>query len=219
MRPDLRAPFASPHNVSRNHGDCMLIDEPATVETSLLKCFVRQRPQLLAVAIRILRCPHLAEDVVQDAAIKASQMEDWRGKIASPEKFARRMVRNLAIDHIRRRTFETRFFVPEAAGAEIEAPCGNPCLHLEICDTLRSVLAALDELPPRTKRVFELNRLHGVAQKDIAREMNVSTTLVNLMVQRAHAHCYARLRSLEEAVPSMPQRQIPRRAEKRSSAA
>jgi RNA polymerase sigma-70 factor (ECF subfamily) len=198
----------------------MPIDEPAAAEPSLMEFFVQKRPQLLAVAIRILRCPHLAEDVVQDAAIKASQMEVCRNKIASPEKFARRMVRNLAIDHIRRRTFETRFFVAEAAGAEIEAPCGNPCLHLEICDTLRSVLAALDELPPRTKRVFELNRLHGIAQKDIAREMNVSTTLVNLMVQRAHAHCYARLRSLEDGpVQPLPLRRIPRRVEKSSSGA
>jgi RNA polymerase sigma-70 factor (ECF subfamily) len=117
--------------------------------------------------------------------------------IASPEKFARRMIRNLAIDHVRRRGLEWRLLAPESAGEEVEAPCSNPCGQLEICDTLRIVFAALDELPPRTRHIFERNRLHGIAQKEIARELNVSATLVNLIVQKAHDHCLARLRALD----------------------
>lgn len=174
----------------------MSVCESKRLEATLLDVLIRSRSEMLAIALRILHCPHLAEDVVQEAAAKASQI-DSGATIASPERFARRMVRNLAIDHVRRRGLEWRLLAPESAGVEIEAPCSNPCGQLEVCDALRIVFAALDELPPRTRHVFERNRLQGITQKEIARELNVSATLVNFIVQQAHDHCLARLRALE----------------------
>ena len=47
--------------------------------------------------------------------------------------------------------------------------------------TLEHIADALTELlPKRTRYAFEMYRLHGVPQKDIAKELGVSPTLVQL---------------------------------------
>lgn len=43
--------------------------------------------------------------------------------------------------------------------------------------------------PKRTRYAFEMYRLHGVPQKDIAKELGVSPTLVNFMIRDALVHC------------------------------
>ncbi|AVJ95449.1 sigma factor [Pseudomonas aeruginosa] len=54
---------------------------------------------------------------------------------------------------------------------------------------LEHIADALTELPKRTRYAFEMYRLHGVPQKDIAKELGVSPTLVNFMIRDALVHC------------------------------
>ena len=54
---------------------------------------------------------------------------------------------------------------------------------------LEHIAEALGELPQRTRYAFEMYRLHGVPQKDIAKELGVSPTLVNFMIRDALIHC------------------------------
>ena len=55
--------------------------------------------------------------------------------------------------------------------------------------TLERIAVALTELPNRTRYAFEMYRLHGVQQKDIAKQLGVSPTLVNFMIRDALVHC------------------------------
>ena len=55
--------------------------------------------------------------------------------------------------------------------------------------TLEHIETALNDLPSRTRYAFEMYRLHGVQQKDIAKELGVSPTLVNFMIRDALVHC------------------------------
>lgn len=48
---------------------------------------------------------------------------------------------------------------------------------------------ALDSLPARTRRAFELYRLAGLSQREIASELGVSVTLVNFLIRDALASC------------------------------
>lgn len=164
---------------------------------AVLKAIICQRRQLLSIAKRILRCPFLAEDVVQDAAVKASLMQCER-TIACPIQFAKSMVRNLAIDQARRLKLEGHHFAPETGSENLPLPCADPCSRLEVCEAIDAVFRALDELPDRTHRVFERVRIEGMSQKSVAAELGVSPTLVHFMVQSAHRHCLARLQLLND---------------------
>ncbi|MBK9663458.1 MAG: RNA polymerase factor sigma-70, partial [Nitrosomonas sp.] len=48
---------------------------------------------------------------------------------------------------------------------------------------------ALAELPERTKRVFMLYRVEGYTHRMIADELNISTSLANMLIHEATEHC------------------------------
>ena len=175
------------------------MSKPKTFEgkDALLNVVICQRRQLLSIARRILHCSFLAEDVIQDAAVKVSHMQ-YERSIHCPVQFAKSMVRNLAIDQARRRKLENNYAALETEGENLQVPCSDPCARLEVCEAINAISAALDELPDRTRRVFERVRIEGISQKAIAAELGVSPTLVNFMVQEAHRHCLARLQKHEE---------------------
>ena len=180
---------------------------------ALLEAFIAHRGKLVQIARRVVRCPYLAEDVVQDATLKATMLGQNRC-VDCPLNFACQVVRNLAIDRERRRMLERSHAAPENLAESVEAPGADPVAHLELIDTLRVVAGAIGQLPERTRRVFERHRLNHVPQKTIATELGVSPTLVNFMVRDADEHCRACLRSAhgvepKTAVARQPGRGVP----------
>lgn len=157
----------------------------------VVEIFMKKRPQLIQLAARITGCQCLAEDVVQETMLKICEggMEDG---VQTPAAYLFRMVRNLAIDVARRRGRETGL-TAENDGGELVMKCPCPEEIMARCQALRIVAAALQELPERTRNAFEMHRIDGVSQRDIASALRVSPTLVNFMVRDAHNHCRARL--------------------------
>ncbi|PNG27527.1 sigma-70 family RNA polymerase sigma factor [Methylocella silvestris] len=176
----------------------MSLSTHAETRDALLRVMISERRQLVTVAKRILRCPNLAEDVVQDVAVKASRMEGCA--VGCPARFVKCMVRNLAIDHARRRQRETNCAAPDADVDSIAQLASDALSEIEARDALRRVFAALEELPDRTRDVFYRVRIEGCAQRTVAADLGVSPTLVNFMVQSAHRHCLARLQESWEPV-------------------
>lgn len=166
----------------------------------LLEALICNRRRLVAIAARILASEELAEDVVQDAMLKACDLAGLC--LNCPQSFASRMVRNLAIDRVRRRRWELRHVLPSDDLDTVEARVTDAQCALEGCEALRVVLAALDELPERTRRVFMAHRLDGVPQKTLAARLGVSPTLVNFMIRDAQRHCLARLAAHEGGHPA-----------------
>ena len=100
---------------------------PAVVEpgTTIVDALVQHRPLLVNAAATITGCRSRAEDVVQDVYLKVSEL-DPNEPIRQPMAYLFRMVRNLAIDHYRRQSFESRHYVDEEAGAEVPSPYPTP---------------------------------------------------------------------------------------------
>ena len=158
--------------------------------SSLLAAFVECRPGLVEAAARIVGCRRAAEDIVQDTFLKIHEITDEEG-IRQPTGYLFRMVRNLAIDCYRRITLELQHMAPEDEGLHVCAPCASPEAAVLQREGLCVMARALAELPERTRRVFEMHRLDGCTQKEIASHFGVSPTLVNFMVRDAHNHCMA----------------------------
>jgi RNA polymerase sigma factor (sigma-70 family) len=160
--------------------------------TELITVFMDKRSRLIQLATRIIGCQCLGEDVVQETMLKICEggIEE---EVKSPAAYLFRMVRNLAIDCSRRRSREMGLGAAEEDSGELVAQCPCPEETMARCQALRIVAAALQELPERTRHAFEMHRIEGVSQRDIASELRVSPTLVNFMVRDAHNHCRARL--------------------------
>ena len=154
-----------------------------------LEVFSTQRSRLIGLAAKIIGCRSHAEDIVHEAFIKV----DDAGKdqqIQSRVSYLNRVVHNLSIDHYRRRQFEDRLINAETECDEAPVPPGaNPEALISDQQVLERVSAALADLPARTRQAFEMSRIHGMKQNEIARALGVSPALVSAMIREALLHC------------------------------
>lgn len=156
--------------------------------------FIVSRPQLRDAAARILGCRQRAEDVVQDAFLKlAGGMEQQQVKNALPYLY--QLVRNLAIDRYRRSSFEAQVFFCEEEGLNVGSSAATPEAQAIHAQHLALVARALAALPERTRAAFELHRLGGSTQREVAAQLGISTTLVNFLIRDAMQCCREALRA------------------------
>ncbi|RMT59233.1 Extracytoplasmic-function sigma-70 factor [Pseudomonas coronafaciens pv. atropurpurea] len=158
-------------------------------DSPLLQTFVDNYLLLVKIAARIVGCRSRAEDVVQDAFFRLRSAPQATLTFKAQLSYLFQIVRNLAIDHYRKQALEQKYTGPEAEGLNVVIQGASPeTSHINF-SSLEKIADALGELPPRTRHAFEMYRLHGVPQKDIAKELGVSPTLVNFMIRDALIHC------------------------------
>lgn len=154
-------------------------------DTPLLQAFVDNRTILVKIAARITGCRSRAEDVVQDAFFRLQSAPQITSSFKAQLSYLFQIVRNLAIDHYRKQALEQKYSGPEEEGLNVVIQGASPeTSHINYA-TLEHIADALTELPKRTRYAFEMYRLHGVPQKDIAKELGVSPILVNFMIRDA----------------------------------
>ncbi|WP_288998375.1 sigma-70 family RNA polymerase sigma factor [uncultured Gemmobacter sp.] len=147
----------------------------------LLQEMIDKRQILLCDAIRILGATDRAEDVVQEAMLRCLDRSD-PPRIDRPTQFARRMVRNLAIDRLRRERHLVTGTQEEPATS-----IDNPEARLAGRQALRQLDARLRDCPPRDRELFLRHRLLGEPQNRLAAEFGLSTARVNAIIARLHS--------------------------------
>ncbi len=156
--------------------------------SDLVDIFVTHRAQLCQTAAKILGSRDRADDVVQDAYLKVIEVRAVF-VVKQPVAYIFRIVRNLAIDHYRRARLESGVFAGAEEGEHVPSASGTPEAISISCQQLSLVARALEQLPERTRRAFELYRMGGHTQREIARMLAVSPPLVNFMIRDALDHC------------------------------
>lgn len=163
----------------------------AATRRKLLDHLVRERELLICDAMRILGSRDRAEDVVQDAAIRCLNSRAIGRDLDSPRGMLRRMVRNLALDHVRRQTRENTVGYDGFDPASF-APTADQ--QITDCQRLKILITALRALPEAHQRVFLNHRLDARRQNDIARELGVSPARIHAIISRTHAKLSESLR-------------------------
>jgi len=161
-----------------------MVSSTAPTMEALTALYEANRRQLVRAAMRILESQELADDVVQDAYVKLLEGSLPDG-VREPAAYLYQTVRHLAIDCHRRRALEQRLFVDETAGHY--AVSNSVAEDAAVSSQALAIAArALTQMSARTRRAFELHRFEGCTQRDVARELGVSTTLVNFMIRDAN---------------------------------
>lgn len=146
--------------------------------------------ELLWTCQKILNCPKRAEDVLQDAFLRLSQLDVSRMlEIKKPEGYLFQVVRNISIDHKRKLIKESTRFSDSFIYIDIVDTAQTPEQLLTEQSTLSVVNASLTKLPERTRNIFELYRQGELNQKAIAEKYNISPTLVNFLIKEAIKNC------------------------------
>lgn len=143
--------------------------------------FVDGRDEFLSLAEGILRNQAEAEDVVQDSWLR------WQNRSADcvgPRAFLRAIVRNLALDRIRRRDSErVRLRTPQLQ-PPIALDAEETTIHRQRLAAAERVLA---ELPARTREAFHMRRIEGRSLREIADVLGISQPRAHQLVCQAVA--------------------------------
>ncbi|WP_421999592.1 sigma-70 family RNA polymerase sigma factor [Reyranella sp.] len=161
--------------------------------------FIEHRRSLVDYAAGILGSRAQAEDVVQEAYIRFSAANgrvsaEQSPPIVNPLAYLYAIVRNLALTWARRSTVET---VVSPASEEIaSAVSDTPSIETVLVhrDELRTLAAALVELPERTRMAFNMHRLEGRPLREVADRLGISITRAQQLVKAAMVHGARRLR-------------------------
>ena len=144
---------------------------------------VAARPQLEALARRLVWDSEDARDVVQGALVEA--LDHWHTltEEAAAIGWLRRIVVNRAYSHLRRRRFWNTvgalFLVAEAPVAP------GPDEAVEQAQHRARLAKALEALPPRQAMAFSLRYLEGWSFDEVADAMGIDRGTVRIHVQRA----------------------------------
>lgn len=142
--------------------------------------FAEQYPSLVTVARAVARDPGHAEDIAQEALLRAYRDWDRVRTLDKPGAWARRVVVNLACSRLRRLGSEHRALA--RLGARRDPPAEPP--------TVDPVLwAAVRALAPRQRAAVALHYLDDLPVADIAEILGCS-------VSAATSHLHAARRNL-----------------------
>lgn len=118
-------------------------------KTGFHKHIVPLYRELFAIAVGIVQDRSDAADIVQDTMVKLWDNRDRLDSMASPRAFAITTLKNTAIDHLRRRGYNTDIDDPAIVAALTQPPDDT-----DPADLINEILSYL---PPRQRKVIELS--------------------------------------------------------------
>jgi RNA polymerase sigma factor (sigma-70 family) len=150
----------------------------AGVEPAFNTIVERYRSPLLRYASRVVDADR-AEDVVQEALVKAhsSLLQDDREIQLKPWLY--RITHNLALDAVRQKSWNYDQLDDNYDGVR------QPPDYLEQKERLRSIIEHMDTLPERQKRALILQAFEGRSSEEIARELDDGVPEARQLVHRA----------------------------------
>jgi len=156
-----------------------------------LRLYLAHRAALLDYATPIVGDRGRAEDVVQEAFLRFSPPDG--PAMRQPTAYLYRIVRNLALDLRRSLSADRRRDQAHLALVECQPPAPTPEEQALDRDRLRRIASYLAELPPDTRRAFEMHRVGGYSLKEIADHLGVSVPTASRWAQDAVRHVVRRL--------------------------
>ena len=144
---------------------------------------------LLAYARRFCRRgENEAEDLVHETFARLIAHENWR-KVRDPAPFAARVLKNIALDALRRRKvvsieaiadFDSLTDTDENPGPEAVAIAG---------DELSRLKSLIEQLPSQCRRVFTLRKVYELTHEEIAEQLGISVSTVEKHVVKGLRLC------------------------------
>lgn len=155
-----------------------------------LALYSAHRRNLVDYARGIVGDPERAEDVVQEAFLRFRAAASER-LLDEPVGYLYRVVRNLALDRRRRLSLERRHVVEglDSGFADIAQDRPSPEDEAAARQELARVMAAMAELPERSRIALEMHRFGGCTLKQIAGHLGVSVSMAHVLVTEAVRHC------------------------------
>lgn len=143
---------------------------------------------------------HDVEDVLQEAYCRLAGLADV-SHIASPRAYFFTVVRSIVIDQMRRARVVRMETVTEIDALNVVQEDPSPERITAARRDLERVRRLIGALPDRCRRIFEMRKIDGLSQREIARRLGVTETIVENDVVRGLKLILKAIADGDRAVP------------------
>jgi RNA polymerase sigma-70 factor (ECF subfamily) len=164
----------------------------------LLDAYLSRRDDLVRFFAARLRSMTAAEDLVQDLYIRVASL-DAHEPVDNPSAYLYRLASNLMLDRLRsdRRAGARDSAWLQGQRLEMggESVADEPSAEQTVAgrQRLAQLARGIADLPPKTRRAFELHKLEGLTQEETAKTLGVSRKTVEKQISSALQRLLARL--------------------------
>lgn len=149
------------------------------------------RPALMAFFLRRVQNHADAEDLTQEVYVRISAKSGEA--LQSADAYVFQVAANLLRDRARKRKVRDDFAISERQAEQFGIETLDPFRVSAGNEELQKLVAAIDELPDKRRRIFLLFRYENLTQRMIAESLGISQSSVEKHVQKAMAHLIKRL--------------------------
>lgn len=166
---------------------------PGERQQDEIRLFDEHRGLLVSVAYRVLGSVTDAEDTVQEAWLRWSNVD--HSEIVDPRAFLVRVTTRLAIDRLRRAKVRREAYVgpwlpePVLTAQDPQDPSEDAAMAESIS---MAMLVVLETLSPLERAVFVLREAFGMPHSEIADVLGRKEEAIRQLAHRARAHVHER---------------------------
>ena len=136
------------------------------------------------LALRLLHDEEASRDVVSDSFEKVlGKMEEEQLNVNNPESYLLMVVRNMALEYLRRQQLHNRYAKMEIHHLERNSPDEQTVMERE--QKMAELTKAIEKLTPQTQRIVNLCYVERKKYREVAAEMRFSTETVTKHIVRA----------------------------------
>lgn len=140
-----------------------------------------------------------ADDALHDTWLRLETMAEV-GPVKNADAYLLRMATNAVIDQRRRESHEAELDETEIEELfEIEDETADPERIVAARRKVEALIAILETLPPRRRKILVAARLHGELNTQIAERMGISLRLVERELSEALKHCHVCLLDMADS--------------------
>ncbi|RRU08250.1 sigma-70 family RNA polymerase sigma factor [Stenotrophomonas sp. 278] len=141
--------------------------------------------------VRRLGSDDLAGDALQDTWMRLDARRDRLDPVQNPAAYLLRMAMNTVVD--RQRADHRLMQLDEVSALmELADPAPGPAQNAENDFAVQDMLALLQRMPERRRRILLAIRVEGLQQRDVAERLGVSLRLVQRELKAAQEYLAAR---------------------------
>lgn len=148
----------------------------------------------LAKVASTIAPPKEIEDIVQETYVRICEISNEE-PIHSPRSFMYRIVKNLALDHVKRAESRLAVSLDDDQDAEIQdliEQAGEDSTFNTVAskEEFELFCEAVRQLPIQCRRVFVMKKVYGYSQKEIAADLNISESTVEKHIAFGIKRCF-----------------------------
>ena len=186
-----------------------LITQLKRNDTDAFKAIVEAwQDMVFNTALGILQNIEDAEDVAQEAFIQAFESIASFKEESKFSTWIYRITVTKSLDHLRKKKTKKRFtflksLYNEENGQMVDPPDFlHPGVKLENKENAKKLFKAMNKLAPNQKTAFVLNKMENLSYQEVAEIMDLSSSAVDSLLQRARQNLKKELREQYELLNS-----------------